>query len=145
MGKICAVCTSPERGTPKSDVGSADAIVKFGLAGDAHGGDWHRQISLLSLQKIEEFRALAVSKKICTTDNAAALIPFGAFGENLVVDSIDFSTLPTGSVLLSSRGVTLEITQHGKECRSHCKIFERMGDCIMPREGVFAIVKRGGT
>ena len=131
MGKIRAVCISREKGTPKENVGSGMLVEGFGLEGDAHGGNWHRQVSLLSGDKIDEFR-----KKIW--------VEYGAFGENLLVKGIDFRSLPVGT-RLSCGDVVLEITQIGKECHHGCQIFQKMGDCIMPREGVFARVIRGGT
>ncbi|GHU85327.1 molybdenum cofactor sulfurase [Spirochaetia bacterium] len=131
MGKVLAVCLSAEKGTVKQNVGKAEFVVRHGIRGDAHAGTWHRQISLLAHHKIEDFRA------------HGAEVEDGAFGENLVVEGIDFSSLPAGT-LLSCGTVTLEMTQIGKECHRHCKIFERMGDCIMPREGVFARVIAGG-
>ena len=131
MGKVLAVCTSPEKGTAKQNVGKAEFIPNHGLKGDAHAGNWHRQVSLLSHQKIEDFRA------------RGATVEDGAFGENLVVEGIDFRSLPVGTIL-ECNGVVLEMTQIGKECHSHCAIFKVMGDCIMPREGVFAKVIKGG-
>jgi len=131
MGKVLAVCISSEKGTPKRNAGRAEFIAGYGLAGDAHGGSGLRQVSLLSYQKIEEFRA------------KGAQVEDGAFGENLIVDGIDFRSLPVGTYL-ECGDVVLEITQIGKECHSHCAIYETMGDCIMPREGVFAKVVRGG-
>ena len=132
MGKVLAVCVSPEKGTSKRNVGKAEFIANHGLKGDAHAGTWHRQVSLLSHQKIEEFRS-----KGAEVDN-------GAFGENLVVEGIDFRSLPLGA-LLECSGAILEITQIGKECHSHCAIYKVMGDCIMPREGVFARILQGGV
>jgi TatD DNase family protein len=131
MGTIIAVCISIEKGTAKKDAGQAELIAQYGLKGDAHAGNWHRQVSLLSLQKIEAFRA------------KGADIAYGAFGENIVVDGIDFASLPLGTVLRCGT-VLLEMTQIGKECHNHCEIHKRMGDCIMPREGVFARVLQGG-
>jgi TatD DNase family protein len=131
MGTIRAVCLSAEKGTAKRDVGAAEFVANHGIAGDAHAGNWHRQVSLLSLQKIDEFRA------------GGASVTHGDFGENLVVDGIDCAAHPAGT-LLRSGGVVLEITQIGKECHHHCAIFHRMGDCVMPREGVFARVLQGG-
>jgi MOSC domain-containing protein YiiM len=132
MGKILAVCTSEKKGTQKKDAGSALFIENHGIEGDAHAGNWHRQVSLLSHEKIEAFRA------------KGADVEFGAFGENLVVDGFDFAALPLGT-LLSCKNVLLEMTQIGKECHSHCEIFKVMGDCIMPREGVFARVLTSGN
>lgn len=132
MGKVRAVCLSAEKGTPKHNVGRGEFLVRHGLKGDAHAGDWHRQVSLLSYQKIEDFRS------------QGAEVSDGAFGENLVVEGIDFRNLPVGTLLRCGE-VVLEMTQIGKECHNHCEIFKRMGDCIMPREGVFAKVIREGT
>jgi len=132
MGKVLAVCTSPEKGTAKHNVERAEFIAGHGIKNDAHAGPWHRQVSLLSHQKIEDFRA------------RGAKVEDGAFGENLVVGGIDFRSLPVGTILECNE-VILEMTQIGKECHSHCAIFKVMGDCIMPREGVFARVIKGGS
>ena len=132
MGKVIAVCTSPAKGTQKTNVGEGIFIEDFGIQGDAHAGKWHRQVSLLSYDKIEEFR------------QRGAEVEDGAFGENLVVEGIDFRTLPVGTRLYCG-DVILEMTQIGKECHHGCAIHQKMGDCIMPREGVFARVIRGGT
>lgn len=132
MGIVRAVCMSAEKGTAKRDVGQVEFVARHGIKGDAHAGDWHRQVSLLSQGKIDEFRS------------RGAEVVDGDFGENLVVEGIDFACLPVGTVLLCGE-VALEISQIGKECHNHCAIFKRMGDCIMPREGVFAKVIRGGV
>ena len=131
MGTVIAVCTSPEKGTQKTDVKEAVFIEDFGIEGDAHAGKWHRQVSLLSYEKIRAFQ------------ERGARVGHGAFGENLVVEGIDFRTLPVGT-RLDCGDVVLEITQIGKECHNHCQIYKTMGDCIMPREGVFARVLEGG-
>lgn len=131
MGRVMAVCTSPEKGTQKADVGQAVFIEDFGIEGDAHAGKWHRQVSLLSYERIEEFR------------KAGAEVAFGAFGENLVVEGIDFKTLPIGTRFRCNE-VELVLTQIGKQCHHGCEIFQKMGDCIMPREGVFTKVEKGG-
>ena len=138
MGKVIAVCTSAEKGTVKRNIGKAKFIVNHGIEGDAHAGPWHRQVSLLSLEKIDSFRAKGGE------NSANAVVEDGAFGENLVVEGIDFRSLPVGTIL-ECADVLLEMTQIGKECHSHCTIYKVMGDCIMPREGVFARVIRGGT
>ena len=131
MPKVLAVCTSPGKGTAKRCAAEGEFIAGHGIKGDAHAGNGHRQVSLLSLEKINAFR------------EQGANVEFGDFGENLVVEGIDFRGLPIGT-LLRSGAVVLEITQTGKECRSPCEIYKRMGDCIMPREGVFARVIHGG-
>lgn len=132
MATVIAVCTSPARGTEKKNISTARFTPEWGLVGDAHGGPWHRQVSLLSAEKIAAF------------NRRGAEVDFGAFGENLVVEGIDFRALPVGTRLRCGE-VLLELTQIGKECHSHCAIQQRMGECIMPREGVFARVLTGGT
>ena len=132
MGKVIAVCTSDRKGIQKKDVSTAHFSAEWGIDGDAHAGKWHRQISLLSADKIEAFNK-----------RGANVIP-GAFGENLIVEGFDFRALPVGT-LLRCNDVLLEMTQIGKECHSHCEIYKKMGDCIMPREGVFARVLEPGT
>ncbi|RPF48916.1 MOSC domain-containing protein [Hydrogenoanaerobacterium saccharovorans] len=132
MGKVIAVCVSEKRGTQKTNVGKARFLPDFGIANDAHAGHWHRQVSLLSYDKILAFKA------------RGAEVEDGAFGENLVVEGIDFRNLPVGTVL-HCNDVVLEMTQIGKECHHGCQIFQKMGECIMPTEGVFAKVLTGGT
>mgnify|MGYP000031921201 CR=1 FL=1 len=131
MGKVIATCTSEIKGVQKKNVHQVCLIEDYGIEGDAHAGKWHRQGSLLSYDRIQEFRA------------RGAKVEDGAFGENLVVEGIDFKTLPIGTKF-KCNDVVLELTQIGKECHSHCQIYKRMGDCIMPREGVFAEVVTGG-
>ncbi len=131
-GKVIAVCISEKRGTQKKNIGKALFRENWGIENDAHAGDWHRQVSLLSYDKIQAFRA------------RGAEVDDGAFGENLVVEGIDFRSLPVGT-LLECNGVLLEMTQIGKECHSHCQIYQKMGECIMPTEGVVARVLIGGT
>lgn len=131
-GKVIAVCISEKRGTQKKNIGKALFRENWGIENDAHAGDWHRQVSMLSYDKIQAFRA------------RGAEVDDGAFGENLVVEGIDFRSLPVGT-LLECNGVLLEMTQIGKECHSHCQIYQKMGECIMPTEGVFARVLIGGT
>ena len=130
MGKLLAICTSPKRGTVKTPVPSARLTVEWGVEHDAHGGNWHRQVSLLSAEKIEQFR-----QKVW--------VEYGAFGENRVVKGFDFRCLPVTSRFAIGDAV-LEMTQIGKECHNDCVIRQQTGDCIMPREGVFARVVKGG-
>ena len=132
MGRVMAVCISEKKGTQKKNVGSAQFIEDWGMEGDAHAGKWHRQVSLLSAEKINSFRA------------RGAVVSDGAFGENLVVEGYDFKALPIGTKF-QCNDVVLELTQIGKECHSHCEIYKAMGECIMPREGVFARVLHGGA
>ena len=132
MGRIMAVNISEKRGTQKVNVHTVKLIENYGLENDAHAGNWHRQVSLLSYEKIEEFKA------------KGAPVQDGAFGENLVISGFDFKTLPIGTKF-KCNDVILELTQVGKECHAHCAIYHAMGDCIMPREGVFARVIHGGV
>ena len=131
MGKLLAICTSPQRGTVKTEVESARLTPEWGVETDAHGGNWHRQVSLLSAEKIENFR-----KKIW--------VDYGAFGENLVVEGYDFRNLPVTS-RFAIGDVVLEMTQIGKECHSDCAIKKAVGKCVMPTEGIFAVVVREGV
>lgn len=132
MGKVIAVCISEKKGTQKKNVHTANFIEDFGIENDAHAGKWHRQVSLLSWERIEEFRA------------RGAKVEDGAFGENLIVSGFDFKTLPIGTKF-KCNDVILELTQIGKECHHGCAIYQAMGDCIMPREGVFTKVLHGGV
>lgn len=131
MGKVIAICISEKKGTQKHSVQEAEFIEEWGIKNDAHAGKWHRQVSLLSYDKIEAFRA------------RGAEVADGAFGENLVVQGFDFAVLPVGTKFRCG-DVLLEMTQIGKECHQGCVIFQKMGDCIMPREGVFTRVLHGG-
>jgi MOSC domain-containing protein YiiM len=131
-GTVIAVCTSEQKGTQKKNVGTATFVEDWGIEHDAHAGKWHRQVSLLSHDRVEEFRA------------RGAQVADGAFGENLVVAGYDFKSMPIGTKFRCN-DVLLELTQVGKECHSHCEIYKVMGDCIMPREGVFTRVLHGGT
>jgi len=132
QGIVEAFCISEKRGTEKHSIAEAKFIKDFGIEGDAHAGAWHRQVSLLSYDKVLEFNAKGGNADI------------GAFGENVLVSGLDFKNLPVGTILKCG-DVILEMTQIGKECHSHCTIFHRVGDCIMPREGVFAVVLQGGV
>ena len=130
-GIVKAVCISEKKGTEKHNVGHVHVRPNHGIDGDAHAGSWHRQISLLSYDKVKAF------------NERGAGVGHGAFGENLVVEGIDFKSLPVGS-RFAVGSAELEMTQIGKECHSHCAIYKRMGECIMPHEGVFAeVVKEG--
>lgn len=132
MGKIMAICISEKRGTQKKRIPEAELIAEFGIKEDAHGGKWHRQVSLLSYETIEAFKARGAS------------VQDGAFGENIVVSGIDLIHLPVGT-RLSCKEVLLEVTQIGKESHSHCEIYHKMGECIMPSNGIFTRVLHGGT
>ena len=131
MGVLKGICVSKKRGTKKVEVAEAMLVENYGIEGDAHAGNWHRQVSLLSLEKIEAFR------------EKGAQVSFGDFGENLIIDGFDFRSLPVGTIFTIGDAV-LKMTQIGKECHTHCQIYQTMGECIMPREGVFAVVLKGG-
>ena len=130
--KIVAVCTSKAKGERKKDVGQGTLEEGFGLTGDAHGGDWHRQVSLLAMESIEKMRAAGLD------------VGPGDFAENLTTQGVDLYSLPIGTKLRVGDGALLEITQIGKECHDRCAIYHQAGDCVMPREGVFATVVKGG-
>ena len=132
MGTVKAVCTSERKGIQKTPQGSITLITDYGIEGDAHAGPWHRQVSLLSSEKIEDFKS------------RGADVQDGAFGENIIVEGFDLKTLPIGT-RFACNDVVLELTQIGKECHSHCAIYDMVGDCIMPREGIFTRVIEGGT
>jgi molybdenum cofactor synthesis domain-containing protein len=132
MGTVKAVCISEIRGTQKTNVKTAKFAVNHGIVGDAHGGNWHRQVSLLSYEKIEAFQR-----------EGADVTP-GAFGENMIVEGFDFSSIAIGT-RFQCNGVIMQLTQHGKQCHTHCQIYDKMGKCIMPTEGTFAEVIQGGT
>ena len=131
-GKIVAVCLSPGKGERKKDVGRGELLENFGLAGDGHGGDWHRQVSLLALESIAKMRAAGLS------------VGPGDFAENLTTEGIELNTLPIGTRLRLGDGALLEVTQIGKECHTRCAIYHQAGDCVMPKEGIFARVLQGG-
>lgn len=129
--KILALNTSERKGTQKRPVTNVKLIEDHGIEGDAHAGNWHRQISFLGSKCIDDFN-----------DNGAGVKP-GAFGENIIVQDVDFTKLPVGTKIICN-DAELEITQIGKECHTRCHIYFKMGDCIMPRNGVFAKVIKGG-
>ncbi|MBM6834139.1 MOSC domain-containing protein [Megamonas hypermegale] len=132
MGKILAVCISEKKGTLKKAIPVGEMIKDFGLKNDAHAGKWHRQISLLSVEAVRQF-----------SNKYDMKVPAGAFGENLLVEGIDLKHLPVGTKL-KCNDILLEITQIGKKCHLGCNIQKQTGECIMPNEGVFAIVLNGG-
>jgi MOSC domain-containing protein YiiM len=131
--EIIAVCTSKAKGERKTDDGQGELQEGFGLAGDAHGGDWHRQVSLLAIESIDKMRAAGLD------------VGPGDFAENLTTRGIDLYSLPIGTRLQVGASALLEITQIGKVCHDRCAIYHQAGDCVMPREGVFAIVLQGGS
>ncbi len=131
-GRITAVCVSKKKGVPKTDVGSGVLEEGFGLTGDAHGGDWHRQISLLSEERIATMRHKGLD------------VTAGSFAENLTTADFDLDSVEVGDRLKVGPSAILEVTQIGKECHTRCAIYHIAGDCIMPERGVFAKVIAGG-
>ena len=133
MAKVIAVNISEQKGVPKKPIDVGEFIEEFGLKGDAHAGKWHRQVSLLANESIDKVKALGI-KGLCT----------GKFAENLTTEGIVLYELPIGTKL-EINDVILEVSQIGKECHQKCAIFKLVGDCVMPKEGIFARVIKGGT
>lgn len=130
-GKIMAVCISKAKEERKRPVPSITLQKDHGISGDAHAGDWHRQVSLLASESIDKMRALGLS------------VSAGDFAENITTIGINLVTLPVGSRLKIGEAI-LEVTQIGKECHTRCAIYHQAGDCVMPKEGIFARVLHGG-
>lgn len=134
MGILVSVCTSTKKGVVKNAILQAVFRVGHGIEGDAHAGDWHRQVSLLAAESIDRVKEVIPTLKQ------------GAFAENLIVQGMDWPSIKVGDRLWVGSAVILEITQIGKECHNHgCAIKKATGDCIMPREGLFARVVCGGN
>ena len=133
MAKILAVCLSEKTGTAKNAVKSAALTPGHGIEGDAHAGEWHRQVSLLATESVEVMRGKGVA------------LPPGVFGENILTEGINLVVIPVGTTLRIGEGAALRVTQIGKECHDRCAIYYAVGDCIMPREGIFCEVIAGGT
>ena len=133
MGTVLAVCISRRKGIRKKNVGQARFVENFGIEEDAHGGNWHRQVSLLAWESIEKMRSKGLN------------VNAGSFAENITTRGIDLVGLPLGTRLKLGPEVLLEVTQIGKECHARCAIFTLAGDCVMPKEGIFARVLQGGV
>ena len=131
-GKVLAVNVSVNKGERKKAVPAATLLVEHGIEGDAHAGDWHRQVSLLAEESIDKMRALGLD------------VTAGDFAENITTSGIELVSLPIGSRLQIGETL-LEVTQIGKECHTRCAIFYQAGDCVMPKEGIFVKVITGGT
>ena len=132
QGRVLSVNISNKKGEIKHDIGRSILVEQSGLSGDAHAGFQHRQVSLLSEASIRKIRDKGLD------------VQFGDFAENLTISGIELFTLPLGTRLKVGNDVLLEITQIGKVCHERCHIFHQVGDCVMPREGVFAAVIKGG-
>ncbi len=131
-GKIISVNISEAKGEKKQNVGTCHLLKDKGLAGDAHAGFMHRQVSLLARESVEKIRAKGLD------------VYYGDFAENLTTEGVILHELPVGTTLRTGRGVVLRVTQIGKECHTRCAIFQAVGDCVMPREGIFAEVLTDG-
>lgn len=130
--QVIAVCISENKGERKTPVESVELRVEHGIVGDAHAGDWHRQVSLLAMESIRKMQALGLD------------VTTGDFAENLTTEGISLVDLPIGSRLQVGDAL-LEVTQIGKECHTRCAIYHQAGDCVMPKEGIFARVLVGGV
>jgi MOSC domain-containing protein YiiM len=134
MAKIIAVCRSDKKGMKKAPVPLGKFRKQFGMVGDAHADEkWHRQVSLLAQESVEKMRRLGVD------------VGPGDFAENLTTKGIELVTLPIGTRLSVGKNVVLEVSQIGKECHTRCAIFQQVGTCVMPTEGIFARVIKGGS
>jgi len=130
--KIVSIATSKKKGTRKKTVDEAFLKKEHGLEGDAHAGIWHRQVSFLASEEIEKAREKGLE------------VSFGDFAENIATTGVDWKNIPVGTRIRLGQKVLVEITQIGKECHNRCAIYYKAGDCIMPREGVFARVLEEG-
>jgi molybdopterin adenylyltransferase len=131
-GKVLAVNISEEKGTRKTNIQSCSLLKDFGLKGDAHGGPWHRQVSLLANESIEKMRAMGLN------------VSYGDFAENITTEGLNLVHLPIGTEIRIGNSALLRVTQIGKQCHERCAIYYQAGDCVMPREGIFAEVLNEG-
>ncbi len=131
-GKVLSVNISEDKGTKKTNVRSCALLKDFGLKGDAHAGPWHRQVSLLANESIEKMRAKGLN------------VGYGDFAENITTNGVDLVHLPIGTEIRVGNSVLLRVTQIGKECHTRCAIYYQAGDCVMPKEGIFAEVVSEG-
>lgn len=132
MGSVVAVCVSEQKGTPKHPVPALELRLGLGIVGDAHAGNWHRQLSLLAEESVDRMRGLGVE------------LPPGVFAENILTRGLELKALPVGTVLRAGTAL-LAVTQIGKECHNDCAIKQAVGRCVMPTEGIFAVVLRPGS
>jgi MOSC domain-containing protein YiiM len=131
-GKVLSVNISTDKGTKKINVHSCALLKDFGLKGDAHAGPWHRQVSLLANESIEKMRAKGLK------------VSYGDFAENITTEGVDLVRLPIGTEIRIGNSILLRVTQIGKECHERCAIYYQAGDCVMPKEGIFAEVTTEG-
>ncbi|WP_246451857.1 MOSC domain-containing protein [Alkalicella caledoniensis] len=131
--RVVSVAISEKKGMKKTPVQEAVLVEGFGIEGDAHGGKWHRQVSLLAEESINKMKAMGLD------------VSFGSFAENISTEGLELNKLPIGTLLKLGEDVLLSVSQIGKECHTRCAIYHQAGDCVMPKEGIFAYVLRGGT
>ena len=130
--RIVAVSISDQKGVPKKNIPQGVLLENFGLEGDAHGGEWHRQVSLLAMESIQKMQALGLKVRP------------GSFAENLTTEGLNLPALPIGTRLRIGTESLAEVTQIGKVCHDRCAIYRLAGDCVMPREGIFVRILKGG-
>jgi len=131
-GRIISVNISDKKGEKKHNIGRCTLMVGHGLEQDAHAGPWHRQVSLLAAESIDKIRKMGIDVKP------------GDFAENITTEGLELFTLPVGTKMRVGEKVSMKVTQIGKECHARCAIFQQVGDCVMPREGIFTEVLSGG-
>lgn len=131
-GRVLAVNISDDKGTKKTNVQKCALLKNFGLKGDAHAGPWHRQVSLLANESIQKMKAMGLK------------VGYGDFAENITTEGVDLVHLPIGTTIQIGDSVHLRVTQIGKECHTRCAIYYQAGDCVMPKEGIFAEVLNEG-
>ncbi len=134
IGKVLAISISKKKGIPKTNIDTANLIENYGIEGDVHAGNWHRQVSFLAIESINKMREAGIPK----------LRP-GAFAENITTEFLTLPQIEIGTKIKIGDEALLEITQIGKECHSKCAIFVKIGDCVMPSEGIFAKVIKSGS
>lgn len=132
MLRVVAVSISEKKGMKKAPVDEVNFLVEFGIEGDAHGGNWHRQVSLLAEESINKMKEMGLD------------VSAGSFAENITTQGIELNKLPIGTLLKIGEKVLLSVSQIGKECHDRCAIYHQAGDCVMPKEGIFAYVLKGG-
>jgi MOSC domain-containing protein YiiM len=131
-GKVLAVNISEKKGTKKTNIQSCSIVKEYGLKGDAHAGPWHRQVSLLANESIQKIKAKGLN------------VGYGDFAENITTEGLDLVHLPIGTEMRIGNSVLLCVTQIGKKCHQRCAIYYQAGDCVMPKEGIFAeVIKEG--
>ena len=134
IGRIVSLNISEKKGVRKKPVKEVSLTTGYGIEGDAHASsEWHRQVSLLAVESIKKMRDMGLD------------VNPGDFAENITTEGIDLLGLPVGTHLTIGKGSTVEVSQIGKECHTRCAIYYQAGDCVMPKEGIFVRVLRGGT